>query len=417
MPGDPVTQLDARGSRWWHRLRPGEWVLIAFFLYGVARVALGPSGKLYLTAIPRLDLIGILLGVVTYRLGVEYRSKPWPADNAHGSSLHNVMLVPFVGTALIGGWIAFRKTTPPSYDEYGGFFAPLALRMAHFGFTALIALSVVFFLWFSQGLRQKTNEPLPFVMGKRLLAAIRDWLPVLGLIQSYGLMGAFLERAYVADQDALLARIDRLIFFGHDPTLLTEKLITPLLSEWAAACYVCYAFVYPLVLGAVYMLRPPKAFQEMTFVVCLTLGSGYILYTLVPAKGPIFTQTYSVSLNLYYTAWAKEQLMDATRIPRDCFPSLHTASSLVLLWGALRHVRKLGLVLAPIIISIPFACVYLRYHYAIDVIAGGVLALGVTTLAKRLRIWEPEKQAQPEPIPIGPPASAVAPVALEEPRE
>jgi membrane-associated phospholipid phosphatase len=392
----------------WHRLRPGEWVLIAFFLYGVARTLLGPSGKLFLTAIPRLDLIGILLGVVTYRLGVEYRSKPWPADDTSSSAtLHNVMLVPFVGTALVGGWIAFRKTTPPSYDEYGGFFAPLALRMAHFGFTALIAMSVVFFLWFSQGLRQKTGEALPLVMGKRLFAAIRDWLPVLGLIQAYGLMGAFLERAYVADQDVLLAQIDRWIFFGHDPTLLAEKIISPLLSEWAAACYVCYAFVYPLVLGAVYMLRPPKAFQEMTFVVCLTLGSGYILYTLVPAKGPIFTQTYSVSLNLYYTAWAKEQLMDATRIPRDCFPSLHTASSLVLLWGALRHVRKLGLILAPIIISIPFACVYLRYHYAIDVIAGAALALAVTTLAKRLRIWVPEPTVQPEPVALAPVAAPV----------
>ena len=394
--------MDKTRSSLWHRLRPGEWVLVAFFLYGCARMALGPSGKLYLTAIPRLDLVGILLGVVTYRLGVEYRSKSWPkeADGKDGSTLHNVMLVPFVGTALICGWIDYRKTTPPSFDEYGGIFAPLALRMAHFGFTALIAFSVVFFLWFSQGLRQKTNESLPLVMGRRLLAAIRDWLPVLGLIQAYGLMGAFLERAYIADQDALLARIDRWIFFGHDPTLLAEKIITPWLSEWAAACYVCYAFIYPLVLGAVYMLRPPKAFQEMTFVVCLTLGSGYILYTLVPATGPIFNQQYSVSLNLYYTAWAKEQLMDATRIPRDCFPSLHTASSLVLLWGALRHVRRLGLVLAPIVLSIPFACVYLRYHYAIDVIAGATLALAVTTLAKRLRIWVPEETRQPEPLAI-----------------
>lgn len=379
--------MDNVRSSLWRRVRPAEWVLVAFVLYGVARVALGRSGALTLTAIPRLDLIGILLGVVTYRLGVEYRNEAWPADR--GASLHRAMLVPFLGIALAGGWIAMRRTTPPSYDNYGGVFAPLALRAAHFGFTALIALGVVFFLWFSQGLRQKTGDALWRVMGKRLLVAGRDWLPVLGLIQSYGLMGAFLERPYVADQDVLLARIDRWMFFGHDPTVLAEKLVTPLLSEWAAACYVSYAFVYPLVLGAVYMLRPPRAFHELTFAVCFTLASGYILYTLVPATGPMFTRTYSVSLDLYYTAWAKEQLMDATRIPRDCFPSLHTASSLVLLWGALRHVRKLGLVLAPVVLSIPLACVYLRYHYAIDVVAGVGLALAAIVLAKRLHIWEP----------------------------
>lgn len=371
----------------WPRLRAAEWVLLAFVLYGVGRVVLAPSGKLAFTAIPRLDLIAILLGVVTYRLGIEYRRRAWPADG--GASLHRAMLVPFLGIALAGGWIALRRTTPPHYDNYGGVFAPLALRAAHFGFTALMALGVVFFLWFSQGLRQKTGEPLWHVMGQRLLVAGRDWLPVLGLIQSYGLMGAFLERPYVADQDVLLARIDRWMFFGHDPTVLAEKLITPLVSEWAAASYVSYAFVYPLVLGAVYMLRSPRAFHELTFAVCFTLASGYILYTLVPATGPMFTRTYSVSLDLYYTAWAKEQLMDATRIPRDCFPSLHTASALVLLWGALRHVRRLGLVLAPVVLSIPLACVYLRYHYAIDVVAGVVLALAAIAFARRMHLWSP----------------------------
>jgi membrane-associated phospholipid phosphatase len=57
--------------------------------------------------------------------------------------------------------------------------------------------------------------------------------------------------------------------------------------------------------------------------------------------------------------------------------------SLTLLWGAFRHVRPLFWVLAPIVLSIPFACVYLRYHYVIDVIAGIALFAFVATLTTR----------------------------------
>jgi membrane-associated phospholipid phosphatase len=45
-------------------------------------------------------------------------------------------------------------------------------------------------------------------------------------------------------------------------------------------------------------------------------------------------------------------------------------------------VRKLFWAILPIVASMPFACVYLRYHYVIDVIAGLALAvvmIGVTT--------------------------------------
>jgi membrane-associated phospholipid phosphatase len=173
------------------------------------------------------------------------------------------------------------------------------------------------------------------------------------------------------------------MFMGQNPSLLVQKLIRPGLSEWLSGCYVVYALVYPIVLGAAWV-KGGRAFRETVCAVCIVLGVGYIGYNLVPAQGPIFTQTFDVSLNLYYTGFVKEQLMDVTRVPRDCFPSLHTGASLVMLIGALRHTRTLGLVLAPFVLSIPFACVYLRYHYVIDVIAGIVLAAIVWAVTLRV---------------------------------
>ena len=59
-------------------------------------------------------------------------------------------------------------------------------------------------------------------------------------------------------------------------------------------------------------------------------------------------------------------------------------------FGAWRHARPMFWVMAPIALSIPFACVYLRYHYVVDVIAGAALAAVVCFLTVRFSPREPE---------------------------
>ena len=66
----------------------------------------------------------------------------------------------------------------------------------------------------------------------------------------------------------------------------------------------------------------------------------------------------------------------------------HRHGRAVLAWGHTqlrwRHARGLFWAMAPIALSIPFACVYLRYHYVVDVLAGIALAIAVALLARKL---------------------------------
>jgi membrane-associated phospholipid phosphatase len=178
-----------------------------------------------------------------------------------------------------------------------------------------------------------------------------------------------------------MAELDQFLFFGHNPTKLCEAIISPPLSEWLGACYTFYLPLFPIVLGALFMVRDRAPFREGAFALSLVLAVGYIGYSMVPVVGPVFTQTFDRSLDLYFTGFIKEQLMDRTRVPRDCFPSLHTGASMTLLWAA-RHIPKLAWALAPFVLSIPFACVYLRYHYVTDVLAGLLLFALVATWAR-----------------------------------
>jgi membrane-associated phospholipid phosphatase len=132
-----------------------------------------------------------------------------------------------------------------------------------------------------------------------------------------------------------------------------------------------------------YALPNKNAFRETVFSLTCVLAIGYTIYPIVPVRGPLFVQSFDVSLDVYYVGWLKEQLMDKTRVLRDCFPSLHSAASLILLWSSWRHARLLFAVLAPIVLSIPIACVYLRYHWVTDVLAGIALVGIVAWLTQR----------------------------------
>ena len=106
-------------------------------------------------------------------------------------------------------------------------------------------------------------------------------------------------------------------------------------------------------------------------------------YTLVPAIGPLYTQTFTVNLDAYYFNWVREQTA-SNRIARDCFPSLHTCISFVFLWGSYRHQRALFWLVLPMVVMTPIACVYLRYHYVVDTLAGLALFGAVAWVTPRL---------------------------------
>jgi membrane-associated phospholipid phosphatase len=215
------------------------------------------------------------------------------------------------------------------------------------------------------------------------------------VILGYPIIGGVLQRWGSRSDDALMATIDRLLFLGLDPVSALQSWINRPLSEWLAFCYSFYVPLFPITMGVFYALAPRSAFSELVFSLTTTLAVGYVAYTFVPVQGPMFTQHFSVSLDSYYLEGIKAQLIDRYRIDRDCFPSLHTAIYLVCSLAAWRHVRRYFWLLLPIAASVPLACLYFRYHYAIDVLAGAALALAVSGLARFL-FTRSEALAPPE---------------------
>lgn len=380
------------------RLRPAEVVLLVFVGYCLVRaVALGAVTIDAPPAVPRAEVLVALLFVLTVRLGLEYRATPWPPELAAQKRLHTLLLVAFVLAGVVPILVIFRALPQyaPDVSSQGGGAVASSLLFAYACVRVVLGFVVPgAFFWLAAGLYVKRNGRFSVVGlitsgAPGALDVLRDWAPPVALIYCYVALGPIINQRLFPDRDLALAHVDRVLFFGRDPLKLCERIISAPLSEWLSGCYVFYGPLFPLVLGALYAKRERAPFREAAFALTVVLAVGYVGYALVPAVGPLFVESFEKNLDLYYTGWLKDQLMDRTRVPRDVFPSLHTAASLILLWASWRHLPRFTRFLAPVVLSIPFACVYLRYHYVTDVLAGITLTATVAlSTARSSRLQE-----------------------------
>jgi membrane-associated phospholipid phosphatase len=235
---------------------------------------------------------------------------------------------------------------------------------------------------------------------------------------TYLMLGGVVPFANPFHQEAALKAVDDALFLGHNPNVLLDRLAWPPLTEVLQVDYSLY-YLFPLVL-LVFLLAAGKAegLARSLFLVVLCLYGSYVGYFLVPATGPNLNV-----LGLYPAHFAdpmpgvllaediRAALLEAEAIKHDCFPSGHTALSLVCLFAAKREGSRAGfLTLLPFVALLVFSTVYLRYHYVIDVLAGVALAWAVLRFGPRLheRLRRPGIDAPSRPGDAGAPLAADA---------
>lgn len=256
----------------------------------------------------------------------------------------------------------------------------------------------------------------PFMLTAKggVLRLLRWWYPVL----FYGLLfmetGPLVPALHPRDFDRELAAIDRAIL-GVDPTVWLQRWHHPLLSEYLQLCYASYYFL-PLAAGAQLVRRHgTRPLTEGLSVISLAFYGSYLCYFLVPSIGPRFTIPHDFPLQGLWTFDAVHHfLAGAEGRMHDCFPSGHTAITIIALLYAWRAHRPTFFALLPIGLGLIFSTVYLRYHYVIDLIAAlPLVALTFGVGLPMVRLWnrwlgivgggaaEPEEGAAARPAAAG----------------
>jgi membrane-associated phospholipid phosphatase len=187
------------------------------------------------------------------------------------------------------------------------------------------------------------------------------------------------------DIDPILIRLDYLIFSNH-PTVLLERIMNPLLTDFLQIAYSTYYFI-PVSFGIILLVSGQKKdFDRSLFMILLCFYLSYLGYILMPALGPRFyldhLQTTRLQ-GLLVTEPLHDLLNRLEGIKRDAFPSGHTGIAVVVLYLSYHYKRNLFWIYLPIVSLLLFSTVYLRYHYVVDVIAG----FGLTLLTIIIGEW------------------------------
>jgi membrane-associated phospholipid phosphatase len=188
--------------------------------------------------------------------------------------------------------------------------------------------------------------------------------------------------------DAALLALDRHLWGGLS---LPEHLLgweRPWLSELLSGGYFLFYFV--VLLPAIAFSVRHRSREAATFFFGLTSMYlvGFAGYMLVPAGGPYiaFPEAFPYPVHGGAMTALLAGVVKAGITGMDVFPSLHSGIGVYVLgFFALGGYRRIALLLAPIILALVVATLYLRYHYGIDVLCGIALATVVLTLVQRYR--------------------------------
>jgi len=191
------------------------------------------------------------------------------------------------------------------------------------------------------------------------------------------------------DYDTQLIAADRWIF-GVDPTHWFQQFASPLLTEYFQICYFLF-YVMPIMQAVELWKRGDMQKLDLfTRGIAFCYFISYLGYFVMPAIGPRFTLHDFSHLDaelpgFLLTPWIRDMIdvgggiaqgivNPQAIVNRDCMPSGHTMMTVVNIYFGLKFKSRFRYIFVVIGGSLIISTVYLRYHYAVDVIVGILLA-------------------------------------------
>jgi membrane-associated phospholipid phosphatase len=226
---------------------------------------------------------------------------------------------------------------------------------------------------------------------------LRDFAPFYAVFVLYEALADLTPVLRAELADASLVAIDRAIF-GGDVALWAGRFASPLVSQLMAVCYGSYFVLPGLLAVAIYGAGERALFRDLMLAGVLTSVLGFVGYLLVPAVGPYAFQSELFPTRLpggTYSPVFIKAIDDLRGVARDCFPSLHAAHGVVVMIFAYRFRRWVFLALLPVAVGLCLSTIYLRMHYAVDVLAGIATAALAASVAPRINRWWQRPPASP----------------------
>jgi len=244
-------------------------------------------------------------------------------------------------------------------------------------FHLLIRVIFIALIFLLISVKNSNNKPLSF---------IRDFYPLLLLGFFYGETDYF-NNILFENFDFYFVKIESFIF-GSQPSLdFSEYIPHKWFSELMHFGYFSY-YLFTIGVPLLFYVKKKQEFNKSMFIIISSFCAYYILFILFPSIGPqfYFEHSNTVVPNGYIFDKVMYLIVKYGETETGAFPSSHVGMAivfLILIWKNFRNYFTILLIPASLLV---LSTVYLKAHYAIDVIAGGISGYIFYEISSRIYI-------------------------------
>jgi hypothetical protein len=196
----------------------------------------------------------------------------------------------------------------------------------------------------------------------------------LAMNAAYFAMGPIVRAATDWRADDLLQNMDDYLV-GSNLSLKLQPYISSATCDAFSVGYMWFLVLLPLFYAG-YLIKG-KDLERCYRGLFLLYSIGFSCYILLPAAGPYIAMasqfhtllhgSFLTTFNLYAASTGSNHV--------DVFPSLHVGVSVFIWLTLIKDYRRLALLNTPLLLLLWGSTIFLRFHYATDVICGASLAV------------------------------------------
>jgi membrane-associated phospholipid phosphatase len=202
----------------------------------------------------------------------------------------------------------------------------------------------------------------------------------------------YYNKLIVDNIDPLLFNIESAIFKMQPSLEFSAYFSNKLISE---IMYFGYFSYYLLIIGFILFIffRNRNYFSEAVFKLSASFFIFYLIFSLIPSAGPQFYFSYpeNVLPDAYIFHHVMHFIQQTAEQPTGAFPSSHVGISLIILILAKKNSPQFFSFSWPFVVILILSTVYIKAHYAIDIIGGIIIVpfiLYLSHLLFHLPVWK-----------------------------
>jgi hypothetical protein len=204
----------------------------------------------------------------------------------------------------------------------------------------------------------------------------RYWLPVFLFTFLYEETGFLIHLIHPSWFDSFFSSMDIKIF-SVNLGLFVEQFDNRLLNELFRIGYGSYYLIILSGLFIHYFWGRISEYEIMLSKITTAFCISYLLFIILPTQGPRFyhESIFHTNMDGLLFSYIQQKIMQLGSFRGGAFPSSHIAVALIVWWSLFSNHRKYFNMMGFFMFLLIMGTIWARYHYAIDALAGILLAI------------------------------------------